>query len=149
MVGKNKNAFVIHHCEGQRSAIAEWLTEAGYVVDTYQTAREFLIDRDRHKAGGFVLTSLNLLDTSGLDLTGKLKEEPRFRVLLLATTQYSPAAAGSGQSFHSLAVRCKDADGGNGIPAGRRKVHPEGSRSQFPEADGPWNWRSSRWCWRD
>lgn len=79
--------------------LAEGLTESGYSVTEYQTAREFMIDKRNHKQG-VVLSELRLLGSMGTELVEQLAGEiETFPVVLIANHADIPKAVRSGVDF--------------------------------------------------
>ena len=62
---QQSSVFLIFSKQFVGRAIAEGLTEAGYSVSEYQTAREFLIDKRNHKRG-VVLSEIRLARASSV-----------------------------------------------------------------------------------
>lgn len=80
-------------------SLAEGLTEAGYNVTEYQTAREFMIDKQNYQHG-VVLSELRLLGSLGTELVEHLaKEKESFPVVLIANHADIPKAVRSGVDF--------------------------------------------------
>ena len=93
------SVFLIFSKQYVGRAIAEGLTEAGYSVSEYQTAREFLIDKRNHKRG-VVLSEIRLLGSMGTELVEQLAEEKdTFPVVLLSNHADIPKAVKSGVDF--------------------------------------------------
>jgi FixJ family two-component response regulator len=79
--------------------LAEGLTEAGYSVTEFQTAREFMIDKRNHQRG-VVLSELRLLGSMGTELVEQLaQEKDTFPVVLLSNHADIPKAVKSGADF--------------------------------------------------
>ncbi len=79
--------------------LSDGLIEAGYSVEQYQTAREFLIDKPNHK-GGVVLSELRLLGMQGLELVEHLAgERANFPVVLIVNNADTPKAVKAGVDF--------------------------------------------------
>jgi two-component system response regulator FixJ len=93
------SVFLIFSKQHVGKAIAEGLTEAGYSVSEYQTAREFLIDKRNHQRG-VVLSEIRLLGSMGTELVEQLAgEKDTFPVVLLSNHADIPKAVKSGADF--------------------------------------------------
>lgn len=79
--------------------LAEGLTEAGYSVTEYQTAREFLVDKRNHQRG-VVLSEVRLQGLMGTELVEQLAgEKDAFPVVLITNHPDVPKAVKSGVDF--------------------------------------------------
>lgn len=93
------NVLLIIRDLNVRRSLGEGLTEAGYNVTEYQTAREFLIDKRNHKQG-VVLSELRLLGSMGTELAEQLAgESETFPVILLTNHADIPKAVKSETDF--------------------------------------------------
>lgn len=100
MAKKQKvNLFLILRDMTVCRTLGEGLTEAGYNVNEYQTAREFLIDK-RNYVQGIVFAELRLLGSWGTELVEQLAgEKDTFPVILLTNTADVPKAVKTGSDF--------------------------------------------------
>jgi FixJ family two-component response regulator len=100
MAKKQKvNVFLILRDMNVCRTLSEGLTEAGYNVTEYQTAREFLIDKRYHQRG-VVLSELRLLGSMGTELVEQLAgEKDIFPVVLISNHADIPKAVKSGSDF--------------------------------------------------
>ena len=71
---KGPAVFLIVDDEGQRKQMANGLTNAGFTVHTYFTAREFLFDAV-DKTGGVVIAGFRLREMSGAELFAQLEAD--------------------------------------------------------------------------
>lgn len=93
------NVFLILRDPRVCRTSAEGLTDAGYNVTEYQTAREFLIDRRNHQRG-VVLSDMRLLGSLGTDLAEQLSgEKATFPVILIVKAADIPKAVRAGIDF--------------------------------------------------
>lgn len=93
------NVFLIVRDLNVCRSLGEGLTEAGYNVTQYQTAREFLIDKRNHKQG-VVVSELRLLGSMGTELSEQLAgESDTFPVILLTNHADIPKAVKSETDF--------------------------------------------------
>jgi FixJ family two-component response regulator len=72
----NATVFVVDDDASVRKALARLLKSAGYAVETFATAREFLDNERSPSAPGCVVLDVRLPGLSGLDLQQELKRFP-------------------------------------------------------------------------
>lgn len=93
--------FLITRDMNATKSLSEGLTEAGYNVTQYQTAKEFMIDKRNHQRG-VVLSEVRLPGSLGTELADQLAgERADFPVVLLSNYADIPKAVKSGVDFVS------------------------------------------------
>jgi len=81
-----------------RRMYAEWLTQAGFIVDQAHNGLQAL-ERAIDTVPDVVVTDLNIPGIDGFELTRRLKQDPRTRrVPVLAVTGYAAFAADPGRA---------------------------------------------------
>jgi two-component system cell cycle response regulator DivK len=81
-----------------RRLYAEWLTQAGFVVTQAHNGLQAL-ERAVETVPDVVVTDLNIPGIDGFELTRRLKQDPRTRLVpVLAVTGYAAFAADPGRA---------------------------------------------------
>ena len=84
-----------------RRLYADWLTEAGFLVDQAHNGLQAL-ERAFDTRPNVVVTDLNIPGIDGFELTRRLKQDPRTcDVPVLAVTGYEPFASDPGRALRA------------------------------------------------